>query len=268
MKRPSLQFYPGDWQRNAKLRRCTFAERGIWLAVICLFHDSDEYGLLRWPLKDIAQAVGCKVTELKAIAAKGVLKGSDEAIEPLVFTPRHAGKDGEPVTLLPAQSGPLWYSSRMVRDEYVRTKRGEGSRFGATPDNQPKGGIGETPKAAPIRRQGDGASTASSSTPSVKAKEQSASQGSRLPADWALPEEWRVAAQSIRAEWSSENIDFVAEKFRDYWHSKPGAAGRKIDWLATWRNWCREEKTQGTKKRETLAELLAREEQEAANAGN
>jgi hypothetical protein len=33
----------------------------------------------------------------------------------------------------------------------------------------------------------------------------------------------------------------VAERFRDYWLAVPGARGRKADWGATWRNWCRRE---------------------------
>jgi hypothetical protein len=34
----------------------------------------------------------------------------------------------------------------------------------------------------------------------------------------------------------------VGEKFADFWHSKPGKAGTKLDWEATWRNWVREER--------------------------
>jgi hypothetical protein len=29
------------------------------------------------------------------------------------------------------------------------------------------------------------------------------------------------------------------DKFRDHWHSQPGQKGTKVDWSATWRNWCR-----------------------------
>jgi hypothetical protein len=30
-----------------------------------------------------------------------------------------------------------------------------------------------------------------------------------------------------------------AAQFRDYWIAKPGAQACKLDWEATWRNWCR-----------------------------
>jgi len=32
-----------------------------------------------------------------------------------------------------------------------------------------------------------------------------------------------------------------ALNFLDYWKSKPGAAGRKLDWPATWRMWARKD---------------------------
>ena len=57
MKRPSFQFYPGDWQANVKLRRCSLAARGAWIEVLCLLHGSDPYGTIDWPLADIAHAL-------------------------------------------------------------------------------------------------------------------------------------------------------------------------------------------------------------------
>jgi hypothetical protein len=141
----------GDWGANTNLRRCTFAERGVLVEFMCLAHGSLEYGALRWSLKEIAQAIGCPVSLLRALRDKNVLKGADagQRCKPSIFTPTHAGKRGEPVTLIPEQDGPIWYSSRMVRDEYLRQVRGRGTRFadGDTPKQDfgeaPKGGIGE-----------------------------------------------------------------------------------------------------------------------------
>ncbi|MDR0274140.1 MAG: hypothetical protein LBI48_02130 [Burkholderiaceae bacterium] len=184
MKRPAFQFYPGDWQANSNLRRCTHAEKGAWIDVMCLLHDGEEYGQLRWPLKEIAQAIGVPVVLLRGLVAKGVLKGNDERVsEPFIYTPRSGGKDGEPVTLVPLQDGPLWYSSRMVKDEYVRINRGKGTRFGddigdapkLSPNHSPKPPFGEdfgeqkrspnhSPKPPPTRREGDGSSSSSSSS--------------------------------------------------------------------------------------------------------
>jgi hypothetical protein len=163
MKRPAFQFYPGDWKRNTKLRRCSEAARGAWVELLCLFHDAEEYGVLRWPLKDIIQAAGVTRKSVMELIAKGVMKGADKGAAAYVFTPRHAGKDGEPVTLVEPGAGPCWYSSRFVRDEWIRQRRGNSSQFTSenqppktTPKITPKGGIGEP--------HGDGPSSSSSSS--------------------------------------------------------------------------------------------------------
>lgn len=61
-------------------------------------------------------------------------------------------------------------------------------------------------------------------------------QGSRLQADWVLPDEWRQWAESERPDLDAVK---VSERFKDFWIAKPGKDGRKLDWLATWRNWVR-----------------------------
>jgi uncharacterized protein YdaU (DUF1376 family) len=63
--------------------------------------------------------------------------------------------------------------------------------------------------------------------------------GSRLPSDWQLPEAWAIWAMQTRPDLDPHE---TANRFADYWHSIPGAKGRKVDWLATWRNWVRNEK--------------------------
>lgn len=62
---------------------------------------------------------------------------------------------------------------------------------------------------------------------------------SRLPKPFELPQEWSDWANQERPDLDPAQ---VAAKFADYWHGKPGKAGTKLDWLATWRNWVRDEK--------------------------
>lgn len=151
MKRPAFQFYPGDWRANAKLRRCSWAARGAWVEIICLLHDSEEYGILRWTLEEIALAVGCPLECVNELTLKGVLKGTPKGgfSEGLVYTPRTGRKLGEPVVLIPAQEGDIWFSSRMVEDEYVRQRRAKCGIDGykttqdTTTDNSPKPPFGE-----------------------------------------------------------------------------------------------------------------------------
>ena len=64
--------------------------------------------------------------------------------------------------------------------------------------------------------------------------------GTRLPEDWTLPNEWRQWAEGERPD---VDVEALGDSFRDFWVSKPGKDGRKLDWLATWRNWVRSQKT-------------------------
>lgn len=67
-------------------------------------------------------------------------------------------------------------------------------------------------------------------------------QGTRLPTDAVLATEWLDEAFKIHPEWNSAKATAVFAEFKDYWIAQAGAKGRKADWLATWRNWCRREK--------------------------
>lgn len=215
MKRPSFQFYPGDWSANPNLKRCSFAEKGVWLEVMCLMHDQVEYGVLRWPLKEIAEAVKCKVAELQALIRKDVLKGDDGHLQsPFIYTPRSGRKDGEPVTLIDTQGGPIWYSSRMVKDEYVRTLRADG------------GGNGEAPKAAPKPPLGEAIGggfgpRGSSSSTSVEEKEAKASSSTKstkptIPCPYeAIVEAYHLALPTLpRVVLRSEKRQ---KAMRDFW---------------------------------------------------
>jgi hypothetical protein len=84
------------------------------------------------------------------------------------------------------------------------------------------------------RGQGTGDRGQSKKNPSGSAARRAA----RLPDDWSLPPEWRSWAVTDHGM-APETVIFEAEKFADYWRAKPGKDAEKLDWLATWRNWCR-----------------------------
>lgn len=178
MTRPSFQFYPGDWQANSNLKRCTHAEKGVWMDVMCLMHDQEEYGILRWSIKEIAQAVGCSAAVLRGLIDKEILKGVEKGkCNSFIYVPRSGRKDGDPVTLIEEQEGPIWYSSRMVKDEYKRKNAGASTRFGEKKEEEPSTPPehSQPPRHSPTRRhgedkgeyKGDGSSSSSSSPPSV-----------------------------------------------------------------------------------------------------
>lgn len=70
--------------------------------------------------------------------------------------------------------------------------------------------------------------------PSVPRAARQGDRGTRLDPGW-LPSD----ADRAFAAKAGLNPDVVAEEFRDYWIGCPGARGRKADWPATFRNWCR-----------------------------
>lgn len=60
--------------------------------------------------------------------------------------------------------------------------------------------------------------------------------GTRLPEPFIVTDDMK--------SWFAENCPHVKarvehERFLDHWRGKPGKDGRKIDWVATWRNWMR-----------------------------
>lgn len=86
----------------------------------------------------------------------------------------------------------------------------------------------------------------SKSDQSKSDQEKTTARGSRLPADWTLPTDWKTEARQIRPEWPDHHIQRVADGFKDYWLAKAGRDGSKVSWLATWRNWCRNDRSQIT----------------------
>lgn len=101
--------------------------------------------------------------------------------------------------------------------------------------------------------------------PTANRQETEEARASRLPKNWALPDEWGKWAVENHG-WSGAHTMHVAECFRDYWIAKPGKDGRKTDWEATWRNWCRNQRGNGAAKG-GVVERNAQAAQEWLNGG-
>lgn len=57
-----------------------------------------------------------------------------------------------------------------------------------------------------------------------------------------MPDPFPVSAEMVA--WARQNCPHVdgkreTERFEDHWRGKVGKDGRKLDWVATWRNWMR-----------------------------
>lgn len=60
-----------------------------------------------------------------------------------------------------------------------------------------------------------------------------------------LPLEWKEWSMSDRG-WDEDHCQTTFAIFSDFWSSKTGRDATKLNWFATWRNWCRNERQQGT----------------------
>jgi hypothetical protein len=101
-KRPSFQFYPGDWMRDPGVRGVSFAAKGLWIDLLCLMFEGDSKGYLSVAGKPVSmdglsRMTGCPEVELTSLL--GELRDWN------VFS---TAKDG------------TIYSRRMVKDEEER----------------------------------------------------------------------------------------------------------------------------------------------------
>lgn len=119
MKRPSFQFYPGDWLRDAALRSCSVEARGLWIDMLCLMHDGTPYGYLRVSSKDILPTILARIVGASLPAVEGYLLELESAG---VFS----------------REGTTIFSRRMIRDEEIRTKRAIGGHLSTNNPNVPK----------------------------------------------------------------------------------------------------------------------------------
>ena len=80
--------------------------------------------------------------------------------------------------------------------------------------------------------------------PSERARKRATStpkskRATRLATDWKIPDAYRAFCAEARPDL---NPDAVAADFHDYWLSAADGKGAKLDWLATWRRWVRNQR--------------------------
>lgn len=64
-KRPSFQFYPGDWLKDPSLRSCSPATRGIWIDLLCAIHEIGDGGAVSGTIEQLARMTGCFPEEMR-----------------------------------------------------------------------------------------------------------------------------------------------------------------------------------------------------------
>lgn len=134
------------------------------------------------------------------------------------------------------------------QDKQAKAKRSAEARWGAS-RAQSDGNANASPDAHAddMRTHSEGnAPRARPQAPSPKLHPpvservgRSTTRGTRLDPDWQLPEDWRTWALAERPDLDP---DKTAARFRDYWLSVPGNKATRSSWVATWRNWVRNER--------------------------
>jgi len=115
-KRPSWQFYPGDWKKDPGIRALNFHDRGIWFEMLLLMFESERRGELiinGRPIKDetLGKILGIHLNSLKKTLRN--LRDLDIC-----------GYD---------EKKGIYFSRRMIKDEHINQLRRRAGRLGGNP---------------------------------------------------------------------------------------------------------------------------------------
>lgn len=147
MKRPSFQFYPGDWLQDASLRMVSIGARGLWIEMICLMHQGSQYGYLKVNGKVILPANLARMCGATLLEVEGWLS---ELTDAGVFS---------------IDEEKCIFSRRMIRDEEIRKARADGGSKGGNPALLGKGMVREKDNLPPNLPPTPSSSSSSSSKP-------------------------------------------------------------------------------------------------------
>ena len=224
-KRPSIQFYPGDWLHDTALRRVSPVARALWMDMLCLMHAGEPYGHLAtggeaFTPSELARATGMTPSE--------VGRGLSELERAAVFSRTADG---------------TIFSRRMIRDDAERTRwrqsKADNSRqipadFPA--DSQPDSRLDsrEIPESFHENSRRSSSSSSSSVLPSPPKKR--VVRGARetptvLPPEFAPNETHQRLARESGLIVGAELL-----AFQDFHRAK---GSRLADWDAAFRTWLR-----------------------------
>jgi len=113
--RPWMKFYPSDWLGSSRLRRCSFAARGLAIELICHMHQGEPYGHLT--VKGNAA-----LARLVGMSRRDVPKLVIELVQNGVISLRELGPKTRQL-----------FSPRMVRDHEKELKRQADGALGGNP---------------------------------------------------------------------------------------------------------------------------------------
>lgn len=115
-KLPAFLFYPADWRKDLGVQSLGFYERGIWIEILCLLHESEQRGKLMLNGQPMSDDVLARLLGLdKQILTKALTS---------LLTSGVASRDEETGALV---------NRRMIRDEEIRKARAKCGKMGGNP---------------------------------------------------------------------------------------------------------------------------------------
>lgn len=251
----------------AILRRQDLTSTEKFVAVVALSFRNSESGRCNPPIvsddaekETLCSRSGytkqCITKTLASLEAKGVIALKKAIARPseITFTVNDVyGKQGLPSTTITATVNDVYGKGKqrlpITDKEQIKNRQVLIGDFHPRVEVQgdakehPRAEVTDNPvqkctptpcKSAPLREQLKEQEENSKDTPKPKPAKKEP-QGSRFTLE-ELPDEWYSECRRIQPKADPHK---VFEEFRDHWISQPGAKGRKSDWTATWRNWCR-----------------------------
>lgn len=86
----------------------------------------------------------------------------------------------------------------------------------------------------PLQLQPQEEESDATASPKKKDDTNGSKRGTRLPDGWEPSQDGERFCLSLGVDYRR-----TLDEFADHWKAKPGQGGVKLDWEATWRNWCR-----------------------------
>lgn len=238
-----VRMYPSDWRSGCL--GLSMEEEGLYMR-ICMFQAETRR---RVPL-DESQAArllgGANINQYKKVLGQLLIKGKVK---------RHEdgfGNDRIEHETKAAQSASRKRTTTPERGADRETDQDDGRENHALPvTDEPAPTPPVTPLATPPveddfsqQTQQPSIEPVIDSKKDIEKKKDSlcrarASRGTRLDQNWVLPKSWGDWARTTFPQSTDDRVRLEADKFRDFWHAKAGRDACKLDWQATWRNWCR-----------------------------
>ncbi len=117
-KLPSLQFYPGDWKRDAGVQALNYEERGVWFELLMIMFEASPRGKLTF-------SNGTPIPECAVASMLGLDNQKYNQILSKLLKFGVASKE---------EDTGIIYCRRMVRDAELSKKRAEAGKMGGNPN--------------------------------------------------------------------------------------------------------------------------------------